>query len=220
MRQRGCQGLGDNLNDVEAVENDNRQRWSPTGAALLLCSVTVALLPAPAFTRMRRPDLVVPGPGVSRVAALSAYHPPLRGTPGDTTVYVLEGRQPGGTVLVLGGTHGDEPAGYIAAVILVERSRVRRGRLIVVPRANESGFTHNVPQEGHPQRSASTRRRAAALHLRRPRHQPGPSVARPAGLHAGSGQALSGSETRNLNRAYPAEPTAPSPSRWRSASRR
>jgi len=37
------------------VSNDGRQRWSPTGAVLLLCAVTVALVAAPAFTRMRRP---------------------------------------------------------------------------------------------------------------------------------------------------------------------
>ncbi len=188
----------------QPVSTDGRQRWSPTGAVLLLCAVTVALLAAPAFTRMRRPDLIVPGPGVSRVTALSAYLPALTGTPGDTAVYVVEGRRPGGTVLVLGGTHGDEPAGYIAAVILVERARVDRGRLIVVPRANESGFTHNVPQEGHPQQFAvdtpgGPRRFTFGARATNPVHQwPDPQV-----YTLASGQTLSGSETRNLNRAYP-----------------
>ncbi len=186
------------------VPSDRRTRWSATGAALLLCAVTVALLTAPAFTRMRRTDLIVPGPGVSRVTALSAYSRALAGTPGDTAVYVLEGREPGGTVLVLGGTHGDEPAGYIAAVVLVERARVERGRLIVVPRANESGFTHNVPQEGHPQQFAvdtpgGPRRFTFGARATNPVHQwPDPQV-----YTLASGQALSGSETRNLNRAYP-----------------
>ncbi len=153
---------------------------------------------------MQRPDLIVPGPGVSRVAALSASFAALEGTPGDTAVYVLEGRDPGGTVLVLGGTHGDEPAGYIAAVVLVERARVERGRLIVVPRANESGFTHNVPQEGHPQQFAidtpgGPRRFTFGARATNPVHQwPDPQV-----YTLASGQALSGSETRNLNRAYP-----------------
>jgi predicted deacylase len=189
---------------TKPVPNDGRQRWSPAGAALLLCSVTVALLAAPAFTRMRRPDLIVPGPGVSRSTGLSAYLPALRGTPGDTAIYVLEGRQPGGTVFVLGGTHGDEPAGYIAAVILVERARVERGRLIVVPRANESGFTHNVPQEGHPQQftvetPGGPRRFTFGARATNPVHQwPDPQI-----YTLASGQSLSGSETRNLNRAYP-----------------
>jgi len=188
----------------QPVSNDGRQRWSPTGAVLLLCAVTVALVAAPAFTRMRRPDLIVPGPGVSRVTALSAYLPALTGTPGDTAVYVLEGRRPGGAVLVLGGTHGDEPAGYIAAVVLVERARVERGRLIVVPRANESGFTHNVPQEGHPQQftvdtPGGPRRFTFGARATNPVHQwPDPQI-----YTLASGQSLSGSETRNLNRAYP-----------------
>jgi predicted deacylase len=188
----------------EPVSIDVRKGWSATGAALLLCSVTVALLAAPAFTRMRRPDLIVPGPGVSQRTALSAYLPALADTPGDTAVYVLEGRRPGGTLFVLGGTHGDEPAGYIAAVILVERARVERGRLIVVPRANESGFTHNVPQEGHPQQFAvdtpgGPRRFTFGARATNPVHQwPDPQV-----YTLASGQALSGSETRNLNRAYP-----------------
>ena len=89
---------------------------------------------------------------VTARSRLSQYCRPLAGTAGDTDLFVLSGAEPGATVLVLGGTHGDEPAGYVAAVMLVERARVVRGRLIVIPRANASGFTHNVPQEGHPQR--------------------------------------------------------------------
>jgi hypothetical protein len=188
----------------EPVSTVRRQHYSAAGAALLLLSVAAALAIAPVFTRMRRPDSLVPGPGVSRVTALSAYHPGLRDTPGDTAVYVLEGRRPGGTVLVVGGTHADEPAGYIAAVVLVERARAERGRLIVVPRANESGFSHNVPQEGHPQEFAietpsGPRRFTFGARATNPVHQwPDPQV-----YTLASGQTLAGSETRNLNRAYP-----------------
>ena len=188
----------------EPVSIDGHRRWSATGAALLLLAVAAAAAIAPAFTRMRRPDLLLPGPGVSRVTALSAYLPALKGTPGDTAVYLLEGRRPGGTVLVLGGTHADEPAGYIAAVILLERARVERGRLIVVPRANESGFSHNVPQEGHPQQftidtPGGPRRFTFGARATNPAHQwPDPQV-----YTLASGQTLSGTETRNLNRAYP-----------------
>ena len=106
---------------------------------------------------------------------------------------------------MLGGTHGDEPAGYLAAVVLVERARVHAGRLIVLPRANASGFTHNIGQEAHPQdftidTSAGLRRFRFGARAGNPVHQwPDPQVY----FHANSGQALSGSETRNLNRAYP-----------------
>ena len=68
-----------------------------------------------------------PGPGVTAVKMLSAYAPGLANTPGDTKVYVLEGREPGATVFVAGGTHGNEIAGIMAAIVLVERARVAEG---------------------------------------------------------------------------------------------
>jgi hypothetical protein len=156
---------------------------------------------------MHREDVIVRGPGVSRVLPLGTYHPALIGTAGDTPVYELRGDAPGGTVLVLGGTHADEPAGYLAAVLLIEQARVETGRLLVVPRANRSGFTHNYPQEGHPaafeiQAPGGARRFTYGARATNPVHQwPDPQVY----TLAGSGQTLSGSETRNLNRAYPGQ---------------
>lgn len=175
------------------------------GLAFLLLAVALAAVSAPQFTRMRRADVVVPGPGVTAVRALSDWSPRLGGTPVDTPVFEMRGAAPGGTVVVLGGTHGDETAGYLAAVVLVERARARTGRLLVLPRANASGFTHNVGQEGHPQEiviptPAGDRRFTVGARATNPVDQwPDPQVY----VHAASGQALSGSETRNLNRAYP-----------------
>jgi len=177
------------------------------GIALVAVSVAVALVAVPRFASMHRPDVIVPGPGVTARTMLSAYHPALRGTAGDTDVFILQGAQQGGTALVLGGTHADEPAGYLAAVVLVERARVERGRLIVIPRANASGFTHNVPQEGHPQSfgiatPGGIRRFTYGARATNPVHQwPDPQV-----YTLASGQMLSGTETRNLNRAYPGRP--------------
>ena len=75
-----------------------------------------------------------------------------------------------------------------------------------MPRANASGFTHNLGQEAHPQTfddrdaAAGRGRFSYGARVTNPVHQwPDPQVY----MHAGSGQALSGSETRNLNRAYP-----------------
>lgn len=179
-----------------------------SGIIVLLGAVLVAAVAAPDFRAMKQPDPIIPGPGVTRSFQLSAYLPQLERTPGDTPVYELNGRDAGGTILVLGGTHGDEIAGYLAAVLLVEQARVLRGRLIIVPRANASGFTHNVPQEGHPQRisiqtSHGTRYFTYGARFTNPIHQwPDPQVY----TLAGSGQKLSGIETRNLNRAYPGRP--------------
>lgn len=84
---------------------------------------------------------VRPGPGV-KVKALSDYLPALAKTPGDTAVYILEGAEPGGTAFVAGGTHAGEISGEMAAILLVERARISRGRLVVVPYANNSAITY------------------------------------------------------------------------------
>ncbi len=147
----------------------------------------------------------MPGPGVTQTVPLSSYFPGLSKTPGDTPVYVMNGQVPGGTILVLGGTHGDETAGYLTAILLIEQARVRAGRLIVLPRANASGFTHSMPQEAHPQRIQvrtvrGSRTFTCGARVTNPIHQwPDPQVY----TLAGSRQQLSGIETRNLNRAYP-----------------
>lgn len=178
------------------------------GLAVAIAAIAVTALSVREFRGMGGAEEVRPGPGVTRVGRLSDALPALAGTPGDTTVYTLSappGAPKGGTALVLGGTHGDEPAGYLAAVFLVETARLSAGRLIVVPRANASGFTHNVPQEAHPQRFEiatphGPRSFTFGARATNPVHQwPDPQVY----THRGSGQALSGSETRNLNRAYP-----------------
>lgn len=52
---------------------------------------------------------------------------------------VYDSGQPGPTVLVVGGVHGNEPAGASAAG-QIQHWPVKRGRLIVVPRANGPGL--------------------------------------------------------------------------------
>lgn len=59
----------------------------------------------------------------------------FKGTQYPLTVYWLRGAEPGPTVLVQGGIQGDETAGFLTAQ-LVARCSVRKGNLIVVPRAN------------------------------------------------------------------------------------
>jgi hypothetical protein len=182
-----------------------RRTGKGTGAIIILSSVLLAALASPRFLSMHRPDAIHPGVGVTQRTQLSTYFPPLSGTPGDTPVFVMSGPLAGGSMLILGGTHGDEIAGYLAAVLIVEQAGVDAGRIIIVPRANASGFTHNVPQEAHPQRISFATPRGSrtfvfGARVTNPIHQwPDPQVY----TLSGSGQTLSGTETRNLNRAYP-----------------
>ncbi|MDD4952986.1 MAG: M14/M99 family metallopeptidase [Desulfovibrionaceae bacterium] len=59
----------------------------------------------------------------------------FKGTQYPLSVTFIKGRLPGPTVMVQGGIQGDEPSGCLSAEIL-SRSRVERGNLIVLPRAN------------------------------------------------------------------------------------
>ncbi len=178
-----------------------------SGIVVLIAALVVMGITGAEFAAKRQPDTIYPGPGVTEVRRLSEYHPALAGSPGDTNVYVLEGASPGATVLVLGGVHPDEFAGFTAALLLVENARVEQGRLIVIPQANASGFTHNLPGEGHPSyieidTDGGTRRFRFGSRATNPAHQwPDPDV-----YVQASGQQLSGSETRNLNRAFPGRP--------------
>ncbi len=183
-------------------------RHNLTAVLALAAVIAVIVLVVPDFTAMNRPETIKQGPEVTAIKQLSDYFPGLKDTAGDSDVYILDSGKPGGTVLVLGGTHPNEPAGYIAAILLIENARPAAGRLIVIPRANASGFTHGDYMEGAPQKltiRTKTGERTFRYGSRatNPIHQwPDPDIY----VHAASGQKLSGSETRNLNRAYPGRP--------------
>jgi hypothetical protein len=148
-----------------------------------------------------------PSAGLTARKKLADYFPPLRGTAGDTDVFVYGDDRDGGNVLILGGTHPNEPAGFVSAVVLVENLRVVRGRVFLIPRANASGFTHSDPQEGSPQRfgletPGGTRVFRLGSRVTNSVHQwPDPTL-----YVTPTGQKLAGIEARNLNRAYPGLP--------------
>ncbi|MFC1500037.1 M99 family carboxypeptidase catalytic domain-containing protein [Candidatus Zixiibacteriota bacterium] len=62
-------------------------------------------------------------------------------------VFHIRGREPGSTMLIIGGMHGDEPGGYLAADLYADLS-LRRGNLIVVPRANIQSIHRNTRGAG------------------------------------------------------------------------
>ena len=182
------------------------KRHHITALIISLLALAACAVSAVHFLDHRKPEIIVRGPGVSEVRMLSDWLPELKGSPGDTEVYVLKGTAPGGSMLVLGGTHPNEPAGYLAAILLIENATVSTGTLYIIPRANNSAFTHNDPQEGAPEHfsislpDGSVRTFRYGSRATNPVHQwPDPDVY----IHAASGQALSGNETRNLNRGYP-----------------
>ena len=179
-----------------------------TGIAMIFLSLAISFVAGKEFLKRREPEPIVKGEGVTSIQRLSDYLPDLKGTRGDSEVYIFQGKEPGGSVLVLGGTHGNEPSGYMSAILMVENLKVDKGTVYVLPRTNGSGLTHNDPQEGSPQRFTiktpfGERWFRYGSRATNPLDQwPDPDVY----IHAASGQQLSGNETRNINRAYPGRP--------------
>ena len=169
----------------------------------------LAVLSGLSFHRSRRlAEPVVAGPGVARVATLGDYFGPVKGTVNDANVYVLEGKEPGGTVLLLGGTHPEEPAGRLASWIFAENAELAQGRLLVVPTANRSASKVTRPGGAYPpDYTIPTAWGGQTFRMgdrwSSPLDQwPDPEVY----LHYPTRQELAYVDIRNLNRAFPGRP--------------
>lgn len=148
---------------------------------------------------------IVKGPGVTGMARLSDYHPALKGTAGDTNVFILDGKEPGATMLVFGGTHSDEFAATLTALVMVENAVVEKGRLILIPMVNNSGTRTTRAGEGQPlfyslktdwgEKTFRLGSRATS----QADQWPDPEVY----VHYPSKQMLADVESRNINRSWP-----------------
>lgn len=67
----------------------------------------------------------------------------LAGAEYETEAYIYEANAQGPAVMVVGGIHGNEPAGAMAAE-MVKKVALQKGTLIVVPRANKLALKKNV----------------------------------------------------------------------------
>ena len=75
-------------------------------SALAVYAVTLAMAASAAvsFRSNATVEPIIRGPGISEIHRLSRWFPDLAGTPGDTDVYVLTGKEPGGSTLIEAGT--------------------------------------------------------------------------------------------------------------------
>ncbi len=151
---------------------------------------------------------VVLGEGVTEVKKLSEYFPGIRGTVNDCNVYFFEGREEGGTMFVMGGSHPEEPAARLAAWLFAENAVMERGRLIVVLSSNRSGTTvtriggayppdFTIPTAWGGQRFRMGDRWSNPLD-----QWPDPEIY----IHYPSRQNLAYVDIRNLNRCWPGRP--------------
>lgn len=175
-----------------------------SGAVLLVIAAVLTAYSASQFLKMHEPDLIYPGEGVTEKAKLSDFSPDLKGSPVDTDIYILQGKEPGGKMLVLGGTHNDEISGQVSAITLVENAEVTRGTLYVIPRANNNGATYTQEMVGCPKylelrtKNGIRKIRTGSRYANWTDQFPDPDVFENAG-----GAKYPGPESRNLNRVYP-----------------
>ena len=151
---------------------------------------------------------VVISEGVTQVVKLSRYFSGIEGTANDCNVYVLEGREPGATLCILGGTHPEEPGGQLAAWLFAENAMMKKGRLIVVLSANRSATTVTRVGGAYPPDFTITTPWGGQIfrlgdRWSNPLDQwPDPEVY----IHYPSGQYLAYVDIRNLNRCWPGRP--------------
>ena len=79
---------------------------------------------------------------------LSDYNPNLKGTVNDVDIYVFDSGVPGGKALIYGGTHTNEVASMLNAVVYLENVKCEAGTLYVMVHANNSGYSHTQPLRG------------------------------------------------------------------------
>ena len=176
---------------------------------ILALGIALAFFSGLSFYRSRHlKEPVVLGPGVTQVKKLSEYFPALEGSTNDENVYVLEGAKPGGAILILGGSHPEEPGGRLTTWILTENAAVEQGRLFVLNSANRSGTTvtrlggaypadYTIPTSWGGQKFRTGDRWSNPLD-----QWPDPEVY----IHYPTRQELAYVDIRNLNRDWPGRP--------------
>ncbi|MCJ7610680.1 MAG: succinylglutamate desuccinylase [Candidatus Aminicenantes bacterium] len=184
-------------------------QWKIAFAGFVFLLMVAAAIPFYRHRHFRVP--VVAGPGVTKVIKLSHYLPNLRGTAADTDVFFLEGKEPGGKVLVMADSHANEPAGLLASLIMIENAVVEKGTLIVIPVFNRSGSIDTKPGDGYilyfhiptpwgPKKFRMGNRDASPLDV-----WPDPDVY----VHYPDRQLMSYIDARNSNRTWPGRPNGP-----------
>lgn len=185
----------------------NRE-WVIKGSALAVWAL-VLIGSGIAFAQHRlHKETVVLGDGVTSVKTLGDYYAPLKGTINDCNIYVLDSGNPGGTLLIMGAVHAEEPATNLAAQVFVEAAGVTTGRVLVVIHENRSASTVTRPGDAYPQFFT------IPTDWGEKRYRMGDRWANPLDswpdpetyVHYPSGQLLAYMDVRNMNRTWPGRP--------------
>ena len=148
---------------------------------------------------------VVVSENCTEVKKLSDYCDIIKGTVNDCNVYIFDSGVEGGTFLIWGSTHPEEPAGPMAAELMVENLKVTQGKVIIIDRMNTSGSTNTRVGEAYPRFFTYETDWGTKVWRYGDRHAnqldswPDPEVY----IHYPSGQNLANVDIRNANRNWP-----------------
>lgn len=142
---------------------------------------------------------------ITEVKKLSDYSDVVKGTVNDCNVYIFDSGVEGGTFLIWGSTHPEEPAGVMAASLMVENLKVTQGKVIIIDRENNSASTNTRVGEAYPRFFTYETEWGTKIWRFGDRHAnqldswPDPEVY----IHYPSGQTLANVDIRNTNRNWP-----------------
>lgn len=180
------------------------RKWIILGVLLLL----VFAGGIPLYIQRYYKEEVVAGPSVTSVFKLSKYFDGLEGTVADTTVFELKGAEEGGKVLIIAGTHANEPSAALAAYFLIENLKVDKGTVYVIPHFNRSGSLGTQPGGGFPlyfsvdTNWGEKKFRMGDRGFQALDQWPDPDVY----IHYPEGLSMSYIDARNTNRTWPGRP--------------
>lgn len=178
--------------------------------SIIAIAILIAVITGIEFTKFRNYEtkFVVRDEVVTSIEKFSKYSPNLKGTIGDSNIYIIDSGVPGPSMLIIGGTHPNEPSGQLTATVFLENVTVQKGKLFIITEANKSAYSHSQPQEGSSMYYHITTEygiRTFKFGTRASNYVdqwPNPDVY----SHNPSGQTLSSNDVRNLNRSYPGDP--------------
>ena len=157
------------------------------------------------YKKFKNSDIYFDSSKCTEIQKFSDYSPTLKGTIGDANIYVIDSGVEGPSIMIIGGTHPNEPAGQLAATLILENLVVTKGKVFIITECNRSAFGYSYPLEASPmyyhiQTKNGIREFMFGTRATNATEQwPNPDVY----VHNPSGQKLSAGETRNLNRCYP-----------------
>jgi predicted deacylase len=172
----------------------------------LVLSGILGILGGIEFVELRNyKETVVVSEDFTEMIMLSEYLPSLKGTWGDTPIYIYDSGVPGGSMLILGGTHPYEPVTTVAAYVVMENIKVESGKVYIIPHANLSASTLGMLGNAYPKYFSvetpwgSQKYRIGDRGTNPLDQWPDPYTY----IHYPSGQNLAYQDIRNLNRTFP-----------------